>query len=60
VVVETVFGWPGLGQLAFRSVLRRDYPVVLGILFFASLMVIVSNILTDLAYKAVDPRVESV
>lgn len=60
VVVETVFGWPGLGQLAFKSVLRRDYPMVLGILFFASLMVIISNILTDLAYKAVDPRMESV
>jgi peptide/nickel transport system permease protein len=59
VVVETVFGWPGLGQLAFRSVLRRDYPTVLGILFFATLMVIVSNILTDLAYKVVDPRVKS-
>ena len=59
VVVETVFGWPGLGQLAFRSVLRRDYPTVLGILFFATLMVIVSNILTDLAYKVVDPRVKA-
>ena len=59
VVVETVFAWPGLGQLAFQSVLRRDYPTVLGILFFATLMVIVSNILTDLAYKVVDPRVES-
>ncbi len=59
VVVETVFAWPGLGQLAFQSVLRRDYPTVLGILFFATLMVIVCNILTDLAYKVVDPRVES-
>jgi peptide/nickel transport system permease protein len=59
VVVETVFAWPGLGQLAFQSVLRRDYPTILGILFFATLMVIVSNILTDLAYKVVDPRVES-
>jgi peptide/nickel transport system permease protein len=59
VVVETVFGWPGLGQLAFQSVLRRDYPTVLGILFFATLMVIVSNILTDLTYKVVDPRIES-
>lgn len=60
VVVETVFGWPGLGQMAFRSVLRRDYPTVLGILFFATLMVIVSNILTDLAYRVVDPRVKSI
>jgi peptide/nickel transport system permease protein len=60
VVVETVFGWPGLGQLAFQSVLRRDYPMVLGILFFATMMVIVSNILTDLTYKIVDPRVEAI
>ena len=60
VVVETVFAWPGLGQMAFRSVLRRDYPTVLGILFFATLMVIVSNILTDLAYRVVDPRVKSI
>jgi len=60
VVVETVFAWPGLGQLAFQSVLRRDYPTVLGILFFATLMVIVSNILTDLAYRVVDPRVKSI
>ena len=59
VVVEAVFGWPGLGQLAFQSVLRRDYPTVLGILFFATLMVIVSNIMTDLTYKVVDPRIES-
>ncbi len=59
VVVETVFGWPGLGQLAFQSVLRRDYPTVLGILFFATLMVIISNILTDLTYRLVDPRIKS-
>lgn len=59
IVVETVFGWPGLGQMAFQSVLRRDYPMVLGILFFATMMVIVSNILTDLTYKIVDPRMES-
>ena len=60
VVVETVFGWPGLGQLAFQSVLRRDYATVLGIRFFATLMVIVSNIFTDLAYRVVDPRVKSI
>jgi peptide/nickel transport system permease protein len=59
VVVETVFGWPGLGQLAFQSVLRRDYPTVLGILFFATLMVIISNILTDVTYRLVDPRIKS-
>ena len=60
IVVETVFSWPGLGQLAFQSVLRRDYPMVLGILFFGTMMVIVSNILTDLTYRVIDPRVESI
>ena len=60
IVVETVFGWPGLGQLAFHSVLRRDYPMVLGILFFATFMVILSNILTDLTYRIIDPRMESI
>ena len=60
IVVETVFGWPVLGQLAFQSVLRRDYPMIMGILFFATLMVIASNLLTDLAYRIVDPRVESI
>ncbi len=59
VVVEAVFGWPGLGQLAFQSVLRRDYPVVMGILIFATLIVIVANMLTDLAYRIVDPRIRT-
>ncbi|MEM7406249.1 MAG: ABC transporter permease [Pseudomonadota bacterium] len=57
VLVETVFNWPGLGQLAFESILRRDHPTILGILFFASLMVVVANLLTDLTYRIVDPRI---
>lgn len=57
VLVETVFNWPGLGQLAFESILRRDHPTVLGILFFASFMVIVANLLTDLTYRIIDPRI---
>ncbi|WP_286940222.1 ABC transporter permease, partial [Achromobacter sp. UBA4530] len=40
ILVETVFNWPGLGRLAFDSVLRRDYPTLLGILLFASLLVV--------------------
>lgn len=59
VLVETVFNWPGLGQLAFESILRRDHPTILGILFFASLMVVVANLLTDLAYRVIDPRIRS-
>ena len=57
VLVETVFAWPGLGTLAFESILRRDSPTLLGILFFSAVMVVVVNILTDLAYRLVDPRI---
>jgi len=59
VVVETVFSWPGLGTLALQSILARDTPTILGILFFSSLTVIVFNILTDLTLRALDPRIKS-
>lgn len=56
LLVETVFNWPGMGRLAFESILRRDYPTIMGVLFFASAMVVVANILTDLSYRLADPR----
>ena len=59
VLVETVFNWPGLGTLAFQSILARDYPTVLGILFFSALIVIVMNIVTDILYRIVDPRIRT-
>ena len=57
VLVETVFSWPGLGTLAFQSITARDAPMVLGILFFSSLVVIVANLVTDLVYSFIDPRI---
>lgn len=57
VLVETVFSWPGLGTLAFSSIIARDTPMILGILFFSALVVVVGNLLTDLALRLVDPRV---
>jgi peptide/nickel transport system permease protein len=59
ILVETVFNWPGLGRLAFDSVLRRDYPTILGVLFFSSVVVIVMNLLTDLCYRFIDPRIKT-
>ena len=56
LLVETVFNWPGMGRLAFDSILRRDYPTIMGVLFFASAMVVIANILTDLSYRVADPR----
>jgi peptide/nickel transport system permease protein len=59
VLVETVFTWPGMGQLAFESILRRDNQLILGILVLSSLLVIVGNLLTDLLYRVIDPRIRS-
>jgi peptide/nickel transport system permease protein len=56
VVVESVFSWPGIGTLLFDSVSSRNYPVVLGILVFSAGVVIVVNMLVDLAYLRLDPR----
>lgn len=58
VVIEVVFGWPGLGRLALESVLSRDYHVLLGILFLSSLLVILANLLVDLLHAALDPRIQ--
>jgi peptide/nickel transport system permease protein len=59
IVVETVFNWPGLGRLAYESVLRRDYPTILGVLLFSSVVVVVMNQLTDLCYRVIDPRISA-
>ncbi len=56
VLVETVFSWPGLGTLALDAILGRDYPTLLGVLTFSSMLVIVANLLTDLSYRWIDPR----
>ena len=57
VLVETVFSWPGLGRLAFEAVYQRDVNLLLGILLMCSFLVIVTNILVDLAYTRLDPRI---
>ena len=57
VLVETVFAWPGLGQLMLSSIQTRDVPVLLGMFLLVSVAVIIVNLLTDLAYAWLDPRV---
>lgn len=57
VVVEAVFTWPGLGTVALEAILRRDAPTMLGILFFSAFCVIIFNLLTDAAYRFIDPRI---
>lgn len=57
VVVESVFGWPGIGQLLAQSAYARDYPVVIASTFFIALFILAFSLLLDLAYGLVDPRV---
>jgi len=57
VVVESVFGWPGLGLLAYESLFARDLNLLLGILFFGAILVAIANLAVDLAYSIIDPRV---
>lgn len=57
VIVETIFGLPGLGDLVVQSVLQRDIPVVQGVIMVAALVVLVCNLLVDLSYRYFNPRV---
>ncbi len=59
VLVETVFAWPGIGSLAFEALLARDYDLLLGIFLCTSVVVLVFNLLTDLLYLWLDPRVQA-
>jgi len=58
VVVETIFGWPGMGRLALDAVVGRDFNVLLGVLLLSSLVVIVSNAIVDQLHAWLDPRIE--
>ena len=58
VLVESVFGWPGLGRLAYDSVISRDHNLLLGLLLMSSALVIVVNVMVDGLYAVLDPRIE--
>jgi peptide/nickel transport system permease protein len=59
VLIETVFAWPGIGRLAFDAVIGRDYTLLLGVFIITSIMVIAFNLLTDMVYTLVDPRISA-
>ena len=58
VVVETVFAWPGLGLLAYESLFARDLNLLLGLFFICSCLVVVVNLVVDVTYSLLDPRIE--
>ena len=59
VVVESIFGWPGIGQLLAQSAYSRDYPVVIAATFFTALFILAFNLLLDLMYTLIDPRIRA-
>ncbi len=58
VIIESVFGWPGLGLLAYESLFARDLNLLLGIFFLSSILVVVTNAVVDVIYTIVDPRIQ--
>ena len=58
VLIEVVFSLDGLGLLGFESVMTRDYPVVFGTLYLFSLLGLVLNLISDLTYRLIDPRID--
>ncbi len=58
VITETIFAWPGMGRLFFDSLTYRDYPVIMGVLLISATVVIFANLLADLAYGLLDPRIK--
>ena len=57
VIIEMIFAWPGIGRLAVNAVFRRDYPIILGTTIFFSAIYIIVNLIIDILYSVIDPRI---
>ena len=57
VFLETIFTWPGMGRLYYNAVISRDYPIIMGANLLIAIFVLAANLLTDVTYAFVDPRV---
>ena len=57
VFIESIFGWPGLGRLFLEGVGQRDYPLIMGMTLFLAVMILLANLITDVVYAFVDPRI---
>jgi len=57
VIIESMFAWPGIGRLSVQAVGQRDYPVLMGLTLVIAVLVLLSNLLADVLYVAVDPRI---
>ena len=57
VLTETIFVWPGIGRLSYTAILDRDYPLIMALLFMTTVMILLSNLIADILYAAVDSRI---
>jgi peptide/nickel transport system permease protein len=57
VFIESIFSWPGMGRLYLDGVESRDYPLIMGLTLVLAIAILVANLLTDLAYALIDPRI---
>jgi peptide/nickel transport system permease protein len=57
VITETIFSWPGVGQIAYESIYRRDYAMIQGVVLYAAALFVLVNLLVDVLYAVLDPRV---
>ena len=57
IIIETIFAWPGIGRLAVNAIWRRDYPVIMGTVLIFSFTFILANLLVDILYTVLDPRI---
>ena len=58
LVTESIFSWPGIGKLTLEATQKFDYPILMGILMITALLVVLANLLADIAYAFVDPRIK--
>ena len=58
VLTETVFDWPGIGRLAFDAIFNLDIPLIMGTVLFAAFLIVAANLLVDLLYAWLDPRIQ--
>ena len=57
VLIETVFAWPGIGRLLYEGITFRDFPVVQGVVIMGGIMIVTVNLLVDILYAVIDPRI---
>jgi peptide/nickel transport system permease protein len=58
VIVENIFGLPGMGRLVVNAAFQRDYPMITGCMFVIAIFVLLTNLMVDLSYRALDPRIQ--